>query len=39
MFYESEDSGIENYVDDTTPYACVSGINSYLFLPNSMTST
>ena len=27
MFYECEDSEIENYVDDTTLYACVPDIN------------
>ena len=35
MFYEFEDSGIENYVHDTTPYACVSGINSYFWMTNN----
>ena len=27
MFYECEDSDIENHTDDTTPYACASDIN------------
>ena len=27
MFYECEDSDIENYAEDTTPYACASDIN------------
>ena len=31
MFYECEDSDIENYVDDTLPYSCVSDIKQ-LFL-------
>ena len=26
MFYEYKDSDIENYTDDTTPYACASDI-------------
>ena len=26
MFYGCEDSDIENYADDTTPYACASDI-------------
>ena len=30
MFYESEDSDIENYVDDTTLYACASDINTFI---------
>ena len=28
MFYECEDSDIENYADDTTPYACAFDINT-----------
>ena len=28
MFYECEDSGIENYADNTTPFACASDINA-----------
>ena len=31
MFYEFEDSDIENYADDTTLYACTSDIKQ-LFL-------
>ena len=27
MLYEYEDSDIENYADDTTPYACAPDIN------------
>ena len=30
MFYECEDSDIENYADDTFPYACASGINTVI---------
>ena len=30
MSYECEDSGIENYADDTTPYACASNINTVI---------
>ena len=30
MFYECEDSDIENYADDTTPYACASDINTVI---------
>ena len=28
MFCECENSNIENYADDTTPYACVPDINT-----------
>ena len=28
MFYECEDSDIENYTDDTAPYACASHVNT-----------
>ena len=28
MFYEREDSDIENYADDTAPCACVSDIDT-----------
>ena len=28
MFYECEGSNIENYADDTAPYACASDINT-----------
>ena len=30
MFYECEDSGIENYADGTTPNACASDINTVI---------
>ena len=30
MFYECEDSDIESYADDTTPYACASDINTVI---------
>ena len=30
MFYECEDSDIENYADDTTPYACAFDINTII---------
>ena len=30
MFYECEDSDIENYADDLTPYACASDINTVI---------
>ena len=30
MFYECEDSDNENYADDTTPYVCVSDINTVI---------
>ena len=30
MFYEFKDSDIENYADDTTPYACASDINTVI---------
>ena len=30
MFYECEDSDIENYAGDTTPYACASDINTVI---------
>ena len=30
MFYEYEDSDIENYADDTTPCACASDINTVI---------
>ena len=30
MFYECEKSDIENYADDTTPYACASDINTVM---------
>ena len=30
MFYECEDSDIENYADDTTPYACDFDINTVI---------
>ena len=30
MFYECEDSDIENYADDTAPYACASHINTVI---------
>ena len=30
MFYKCEDSGIENYADSTTPYACASDINKVI---------
>ena len=30
MFYEREDSDIENYADNTTPYACASDINTVI---------
>ena len=30
MFCECEDPGIEKYADDTTPYACVSDINTVI---------
>ena len=30
MFYECEDSDIENCADDTTSYACASGINTVI---------
>ena len=28
MFYESDDSDIRNYGDDTTPYDCASDIDT-----------
>ena len=28
MFYECEDSEIENYADNTTSYSCASDINT-----------
>ena len=31
MFYECEDSDIENYTEGTTPYACASDINRVIF--------
>ena len=30
MFYVCEDSEIENYADDTTPFACASDINTVI---------
>ena len=30
MFYECENSDIENYADDTTPYACAPDINTVI---------
>ena len=30
MFYECEDSGTENYADNTTPFACASDINTVI---------
>ena len=30
MFYQCEDSDIENYAEDTTPYACASDINTVI---------
>ena len=30
MFYECEDSGTENYADNTTPFACASVINTVI---------
>ena len=30
MFYKCEDSDIENYADDTTPYACACDINTVI---------
>ena len=30
MFYECEDSDIENYADETAPYACSSHINTVI---------
>ena len=30
MFYECEDSDLENYADDATPYACVFDINTVI---------
>ena len=30
MFYECENSDIENYADDATQYACASGINTVI---------
>ena len=30
MFYECEDSDIENYADDTTPCTCASDINTVI---------
>ena len=30
MFYQCEDSDIENYTDDTTPYTCASVINTVI---------
>ena len=30
MFYECENSDIEDYADDTTPYACASDINTVM---------
>ena len=30
MFYQREDSDIENYADDTTPYDCASDINTVI---------
>ena len=30
MFYECEDSDIENYADDTTPYACAFDIDTFI---------
>ena len=30
MFYECEDSDIENYADDTTPYVCASDMNTVI---------
>ena len=33
IFYEYEDSDIENYVDDRTPYACASDINRVIYEP------
>lgn len=31
MFYEYEDSDIENYTDDATSFACASNINTVIF--------
>ena len=31
MFYVCEDSDIENYADDTTPYACASVFLNYKY--------
>ena len=30
MFYECEDSDIENFADDATPYGCSSDINTVI---------
>ena len=30
MFYECEGSDVENYADDTTPYACAFDINTVI---------
>ena len=30
MFYECEESDIENYTDDITPYVCASDINAVI---------
>ena len=31
MFYKCENSDIESYADDTTPYLCASDINTGIF--------
>ena len=30
MFYKCQDSDIENYADDSAPYACASDINTVI---------